>query len=256
MLELFERSMPVRARTRMDIVLQTKLLMLEFGAAPVMWLLLGLSVVSLAIIVERSLYLFVRRGNFAALASAFSRHLHAHEYESARALLESSRALEAEVVLPGVVEAVRGATAAREAMAGASAVQRAKLERRLGFLGTLGNNAPFVGLFGTVIGIIMAFEELSHAGATAGASAGVMASIAEALVATAIGLFVAIPAVGAYNAFQRRIRRIGANAEALSKILLVHLEGNATRSTVRAARPEPNVRSNGAPMAAQPMEGV
>ena len=96
-------------------------------------------------------------------------------------------------------------------MAGAAALQRMKLERRLAYLGTLGNNAPFIGLFGTVIGVIGAFDELGggqDAGArrAAAGAAAVMASIAEALVATAVGLAVAIPAVAAYNYFQRLIK--------------------------------------------------
>ena len=115
-------------------------------------------------------------------------------------------------------------------MGGALALQRLRLERGLAYLGTLGNNAPFIGLFGTVIGIILAFEKLGQAGAMAGAASGsapgeVMASIAEALVATAIGLAVAIPAVAAYNYFQRRIKSILAATEALSKLLLSFLEG-------------------------------
>lgn len=215
----------------MDIVTQAKQLMLAMGAAPVMWLMIALSIVSIAIIVERALFFASVRADFSALAQQLSEHLRACDLEAARALLEGSRALEAEVVLAGLDEAARGPRAAREAMAGMQAVQHGKLGRGLGFLGTLGNNAPFVGLFGTVIGIILAFEELSRAGASASATTGVMASIAEALVATAIGLFVAIPAVAAYNWFQRQIRAIGANAEALSRILLTHLEGLPARET-------------------------
>ena len=88
----------------------------------------------------------------------------------------------------------------------------ARLERWLAYLGTLGNNAPFIGLFGTVIGVIGAFEELGHGAEPAAgrqrravASHPVMASIAEALVATAVGILVALPAVAAFNYFQRRI---------------------------------------------------
>lgn len=220
----------------MDIVLQAKLLMLQVGAAPVMWLMLVLSVASMGVIAERALFFASARGDFASLIQAFTGHVLREEWDAARALLESSRRFEARVVLAGLVEAPRGSTAAREAMAGASAVQRARLERRLGFLGTLGNNAPFIGLFGTVIGIIMAFDELARAGATAAATSGVMASIAEALVATAIGLFVAIPAVLAYNAFVRNIRGIGANVEALSRVLLVQLESDSARVRQSAAR--------------------
>jgi biopolymer transport protein ExbB len=126
--------------------------------------------------------------------------------------------------------APRGPEAAAEAMIGATAVQRMRLERGLAYLGTLGNNAPFIGLFGTVIGIIMAFEELGVAGratagvASASASSAVMSSIAEALVATAIGLAVAIPAVAFYNYFQRRIKATVSNTEALTRIVLSWLK--------------------------------
>jgi biopolymer transport protein ExbB len=112
-----------------------------------------------------------------------------------------------------------------------------RLERRLGFLGTLGSNAPFVGLLGTVIGIVQAFEQLQVAGAangSGGAMNGVMGAIAEALVATAIGLVVAIPAVAAFNAFQRRIKGILGNAEALRHVVLSYVKST---SLPRAAAP-------------------
>ncbi|MET0343311.1 MAG: MotA/TolQ/ExbB proton channel family protein [Polyangiales bacterium] len=220
----------------MDIVTQSKQLMISLGAAPVMWLMLALSVASIAVIVERAIFFISVRSDFASLARNLSMHLRARDLAAAQLLLERSRSLEAEVVAAGLEEVERGAPAAREAMAGVQAAQRARIDRRLGFLGTLGNNAPFVGLFGTVIGIILAFEELSKAGASATATAGVMSSIAEALVATAIGLFVAIPAVAAYNAFQRHIRAIGANTEALSKVLLTYLEGAAVAPPAPAAK--------------------
>jgi biopolymer transport protein ExbB len=110
-------------------------------------------------------------------------------------------------------------------------------------LGTVGNNAPFLGLLGTVIGVIEAFEILGRpqAATTAAAASGlapqaIMGSIAEALIATAVGLFVAIPAVAAYNYFQRRIQGIGANTEALTNVLLAHL--NAEGPALEA--PPPN----------------
>src|SRR6185503_5144553 len=111
------------------------------------------------------------------------------------------------------------------------ALQKMRLERRLAYLGTLGNNAPFIGLFGTVIGVVQAFAALGRqdsATASAEAAAGmapqeVMSSIAEALVATAVGLAVAIPAVATYNVFVRRAKQILGNTEALSRVLLAHL---------------------------------
>jgi biopolymer transport protein ExbB len=116
-------------------------------------------------------------------------------------------------------------------MKGAAALQRLKLEKYLAYLGTLGNNAPFVGLFGTVIGVVQAFAALADqqvAGSAAeaanmGAPQEVMAAIAEALVATAVGIAVAIPAVAMYNLFQRQARGILANTDALTRVLLAHL---------------------------------
>jgi biopolymer transport protein ExbB len=144
--------------------------------------------------------------------------------------MDASPSAEAAVVSAGLLEADRGPKAAEEAMQGAAALQRIKLERRLAFLGTLGNNAPFIGLFGTVIGVVQAFEALGKQNVAAGVAAAptmapqeVMSAIAEALVATAVGLAVAIPAVAMYNVFQRKAKAILANTEALSRVLLAHL---------------------------------
>ncbi len=80
------------------------------------------------------------------------------------------------------------------------------LEKRLGILATFGNNAPFIGLFGTVLGIIEAFHALSTSNEFG--IRVVMGGISEALVATALGLFVAIPSVIAYNFFVRKVKTI------------------------------------------------
>src|SRR5690606_35221956 len=130
------------------------------------------------------------------------------------------------------------AKAASEAMASATAIGRLRLERRLSFLGTLGNNAPFVGLLGTVIGIVQAFNELERAGLGGSASSDIMGGSAEARVATAIGLAVAIPAVAAFSYCQRGIRATLGNAEALEHIVLSHHEGTAVRQAeAHAAAP-------------------
>ena len=85
-----------------------------------------------------------------------------------------------------------------------SMTEIAQLESRLFFLGTVGVTAPFIGLFGTVMGILSAFNEIAQQGNASIAT--VAAPIANALLATAAGLFAAIPAVVAYNAFLSRIR--------------------------------------------------
>ena len=96
------------------------------------------------------------------------------------------------------------------------------MERGLAFLGTLGNNAPFLGLFGTVLGIIRAFRDLSEN--TLEGSAAVMAGIAEALVATAVGLLVALPAVAVFNLFQRNIKKQTIKSDAVGHVLLAYLK--------------------------------
>lgn len=97
-------------------------------------------------------------------------------------------------------------------LAAALSDERRHLEGRLLWLGTLGNNAPFVGLFGTVLGVIKAFHDLAESGAGPEV---VMVGLSEALVATAVGLLVAIPAVLAYNFLQKKMRDLLSETEGL-----------------------------------------
>lgn len=241
----------------MNLVEWLQRLMTNFGAGWVMWLMIGLSVISVAIMLERGWFYFSLRDDIARLAKELRERLRAGDPEGARKRLESSPSAEAAVVVAGLMEADRGAKAAEEAMQGAAALQRMKLERRLAFLGTLGNNAPFIGLFGTVIGVVQAFDALGKQGAQQGAAAAaaaasaaapqeVMAAIAEALVATAVGLLVAIPAVAMYNYYQRLSKSILANTDALSRVLLSHLAGTGGQEMFVAAKvSEPKRRSGG-----------
>jgi biopolymer transport protein ExbB/biopolymer transport protein TolQ len=124
----------------------------------------------------------------------------------------------------------RASLAAREAMQRATAAEIERLEQRLTGLATLGNISPFVGLFGTVIGIMRAFDAISRTGS--GGLASVSAGIAEALVATAAGLFVAIPAGIAYNHFVARVKTHatemdGAASELLARVARVALSPGA-----------------------------
>jgi len=246
-----------------EIIERVKNAMVGAGAAWVLWLMLILSVVSLAIMLERAWLYFSLRDDVGGLMRELGKLLRAGDLEGARKRLEASPSAEAAVVLAGVVEANYGSEAASEAMAGASALQKTKLEKRLAYLGTLGNNAPFIGLLGTVIGIVGAFEELGKAnakpaaqaaGAAAAAaaaaaanpgsqiaSAAVMSNIAEALVATAVGLVVAIPAVAAFNMFQRIVKTTLSNTDALGHVLLAYLKstekGLLRPATAAAAAP-------------------
>ena len=226
-------------------------LMTNFGAQWVMWLLIGLSVVSVAIMLERAWFFWSLRDDLPRLAGDLRDSLRRGDVEGARRKLEASPSAEAAVVVAGILEMDRGARAAEEAMQGALALQRMRLERRLAYLGTLGNNAPFIGLFGTVIGVVQAFEALGRQSSVAAAAEAangmapqeVMAAIAEALVATAVGLAVAIPAVATYNFFTRQLKSTLGNTEALSRVLLAHLAGEesagARKTTpAKAGRPK------------------
>jgi biopolymer transport protein ExbB/TolQ len=234
----------------MNLVEWLQHLMTNFGATWVMWLMIGLSVGSVTIMLERGWFYYSIRDDIPQLATALREKLRDDDMPAALSVLQKSPSAEAAVVVAGLREADRGAKAAEKAMRGAAALQKMKLEQRLAFLGTLGNNAPFIGLFGTVIGIVQAFDALGKQGmgtataASAAAPTAVMAAIAEALVATAVGLAVAIPAVAAYNFYQRHTRAVLGNTEALTNVLLAHLSGEepaaapAVKAKAKAAREE------------------
>jgi biopolymer transport protein TolQ len=108
----------------------------------------------------------------------------------------------------------------------ASAIELEKLENRVPFLATTASITPFIGLFGTVVGIMVAFQRIGAAGST---SLGVVApGIAEALIATAAGLFAAIPAVYFYNLFTNRVKKFATEMDDFSLEFLNIAERNFT----------------------------
>lgn len=190
------------------------------GAEWVLWLLVFLSVLSFAIIFERLLFFFRSRYNFSEFNTALTDYLKRGEYEQAEGLCVSQRSLAARVALQGIRNRHFASEAMEGSMEGLIVGERSKLDRGLVVLGTLGNNAPFVGLFGTVIGIIKAFHDLAVN--PQGGPSVVMTGISEALVATAVGLIVAIPAVIAFNAFTRVVKIQLADAQSIAKLLMMY----------------------------------
>lgn len=173
------------------------------GAEWVMWILISLSVASIAVIGER--LVFFRR-NSAPQVLELLPLLNAGKWEEARKALAGMRGMEAEVLLEALDATPGGASSVEDTVVGAIARRRPAFERFLSFLGTLGSNAPFVGLFGTVIGIIEAFASLASGGqANTSTASVVMAGISEALVATAAGIAVALEAVVLFNYFSSRV---------------------------------------------------
>jgi biopolymer transport protein ExbB/TolQ len=192
------------------------------GTAWVLWLLIAASVVSVTIMLERAVFFARMRLDFPAFTAQLTKLLIANDYDGARRLCENRPALETQVALRGFEYQKHGAKAMRESMEGFLVGNRQVLDRGLVVLGTLGNNAPFIGLFGTVVGIIMSFKDLATN--PAGGPSVVMSGISEALVSTAVGLMVAIPAVIAFNAFNRVVKRRVQNAEAVMRLILSHSE--------------------------------
>lgn len=191
------------------------------GAEWVMWLLVALSIIGFAIALERTIALLRTRDHVGALGIDMMRLLRRGDLAGAKARLARSPSFEAQVVAAGLAQAEAGPKAAEERMLGATQLAKLQMEKRLSFLGTLGANAPFVGLLGTVIGIVRAFEMLDTSGGKV--TSGLMSEVGEALVATAIGILVALPAVAFFNAFQRVIKARLARADALGRELLAQL---------------------------------
>jgi biopolymer transport protein ExbB len=215
--------------------------MVATGSEWVLWLLLALSIGSIAVIIERVLKLRSLRVDIDELRGALTAALRDGGFEKAREAMRPYAHPAARVVLRGMwlEESETTAKQADEAMTAEGIAQRRRLEKRFNFLATLGANAPFIGLFGTVVGVLQAFEHLGTASAVESASAvapqAVMSSIAEALVATAVGLAVAIPAVFAYNMFQRTVKSAIDDAQVLSLELLSYMSGSKVTSNARKA---------------------
>ncbi|MCX7957461.1 MAG: MotA/TolQ/ExbB proton channel family protein [Deltaproteobacteria bacterium] len=183
------------------------------GAEWVLYLLLILSVFSVAIMIEKFIIFRIRtikKERFDAII----KRIKEGGIEAVKEEITGKKTFFEKVFLYAVSNGSDSA-GMEEALNIAIMREKLSLEKRLAFLGTLGNNAPFIGLFGTVLGIIKAFHDLSVN--QQGGAAVVMAGISEALVATAVGLFVAIPAVVAYNYFMRWIKRIVTESETAAR---------------------------------------
>jgi biopolymer transport protein ExbB/TolQ len=211
------------------------------GSSWVLYLLFALSVLSFSTMVERWVFFRRRSVDLELLKRELSACLEVGDLERAEKLLETSRSFEARIGREALRWAYAGPAAISDAVEVEIARAKKEVERGLNLLGTLGNNAPFVGLFGTVLGVIIAFHQLGAAGQNTGAMGGVMAGIAEALVATGVGLFVAIPAVVGFNVIQKRIGEIETDSIAVTKLITAHLKADpalAGRREARAAAPD------------------
>ena len=191
------------------------------GSSWILWSLVALSVIAVAVIIERAWALSSDRADAGACRRDILDLLRRGDLEAARQRARASQSLEAQVFTSGVDGATSGPMATEQRLAAATQMAKLHMERRLAFLGTLGNNAPFIGLLGTVIGIIRAFQTLDSAAGKV--TAGLMSQVGEALVATAIGILVALPAIAAFNLFQRMIKARLVRIEAMGRELVAAL---------------------------------
>jgi len=203
-------------------LVQTLLGLPVFRSEWVLYLLLGLSLASVAVMVERWFFYRSHRIDADALRTKLAELLAAGDFGGAAKVLQVHDTLETNVVLAGLKAYELGPESAEELIAGALGKEKARYEKRLNFLATLASNAPYVGLFGTVLGIVRSFRDL--AANMADASSAVMAGIAESLIATAVGLLVAIPAVVAFNVFKARVKNSVTDGQMLARTLMSQLK--------------------------------
>jgi biopolymer transport protein ExbB/TolQ len=188
------------------------------GGEWVLWVLIALSFLSVGAVIDRWWFFRSRRVDVEALGREVLSRLDRNDRAGAIAALASHRSVEAAVVRRCLDWLADGPDAMEQVLTATLRDQRPLLDKGTLLLGTIGNNAPFIGLLGTVLGVVQAFRQLE--GGPTGDMGAVMVSIAEALVATAAGIAVAIPAVIAFNYFSSRSAEVEERASSLVNMLL------------------------------------
>jgi biopolymer transport protein ExbB len=188
-----------------------------------MWLIILCSVAAVAVAVERALALWRFGERARSLADAVTRAIYRGDIEDSRAQCERSSSPAADVFLAAFAKPAAGKPIPSPEKV-AAAVERErqqlnlKLRSHLWMLGTIGAVAPFIGLFGTVVGIMRAFHQMASTGQ--GGFAVVAAGISEALVATAGGIAVAVEAVVIYNFLNTHVQRVALQFKLLTEEFL------------------------------------
>ncbi len=185
-----------------------------------LWLLIVLSILSLAFILERLFSLTKVKNESARIADRLRDLMQSNSLNELEELGKNKNSLEGRALSYGLRHVHEHGVGGLEELFSAYALnERPRLERYLAFLATVGANAPFIGLLGTVFGIMDAFRGMAQ---SQGDATAVMLGISKALTATAIGLIVAIPAVIAYNYFQKQVKGILQNLESVKELCLAY----------------------------------
>ena len=191
----------------------------EFAHEAVLWFLIILSVFSVAIMLERFFFLKNFLAETSLILSEMTSALKSGRNSHMKLVYDKHALLPAGELLQKAWEHIiqKREKGLEEMMNSHLLALKPKMDTRLGFLATLGSNAPFIGLLGTIFGVMEAFSAL---GSDSGSAAEVMAGISKALVATAVGLIVAIPAITAYNFLQKQSKIIFQHLESMRETLL------------------------------------
>lgn len=188
------------------------------GGDWVIYFLILCSILTVAVIIDRFVVQTMERRALAQMKKIVMPLLESTNLAEVSRVLSTCHGVSARILSSGLKHLKDGRLSAGDFFESARMMEKQGLEHRLIVLGTLGNNAPFIGLFGTVLGVIKAFHDLA-AVSSAGPEV-VMQGLSEALVATAVGLLVAIPSVVAYNYFQKWTNDILTETDAMVKMVL------------------------------------
>lgn len=190
--------------------------------SPTLLVLLLCSMISIVFILERGIYYLLNLPNTDKFMQALQPSIRNKDLAAALDYCRKHKGPMARVLHATIEHSKESLESLTSLLSSLIKKEEVQLERFLGILGTLGNTAPFIGLLGTVIGIIKAFHSLAVVGG--GGPNVVAGGIAEALVATAAGLIVAIPAVIFYNYYVSRVRQTITDIEAAVEQVLFYIK--------------------------------
>jgi biopolymer transport protein ExbB len=171
---------------------------------PAMWILLLMSIVAVAIVIERLFFFATQHSDTKGLLRAIGQRIAADDLPGAVKLCRQNKGMLPKILEFGLQRGEKNRADITDALSIALMENLNSLERNLAVIGTIAVIAPFVGLFGTVLGIIRAFDDIALKGNSTPAV--VAAGVSEALITTAAGLFVAVTAVVFFNYFKTRIK--------------------------------------------------
>lgn len=192
----------------------------QMGAEGILWMLILLSVISIGMIFERFYTLRKMRKSSEIMHDRIRESLQSNSLKDVEEMSKDRETVEGKALSYGIRHIQQnGANGLEEIFNTFSLMQKPVLEKYLNFLGTLGSNAPFIGLLGTVLEIMRAINTI---GSNQSDMSQVIVGIAGALVATAVGLMVAIPAVIAYNYFQKQVKQVLLGVDAAKELCLAY----------------------------------